>query len=124
MILHGYTHQSDGPPNPTNGETGHDFEFFRTHFDAQRRLVYDGPIHGDSAAWMQRRLDEATAEIRAAHLPVPRVFETPHYAASPTDYRVIAREFDARYDRGSYFTPAGRAARPSRRTWTSSSPRT
>lgn len=112
MILHGYTHQSDGPPNPTNGETGHDFEFFRTHFDARRRLVYDGPVPGDSASWMERRLDAAVAEIRAARLPVPRVFETPHYAASPTDYRVIARRFAARYDRGSYFMPGWEGRSP------------
>ncbi|MFG3441170.1 DUF2334 domain-containing protein [Nonomuraea sp. NPDC047897] len=112
MVLHGYTHQSDGPPNPTNGETGHDFEFFRTHFDARRRLVYDGPIHGDSVTWMERRLDEAVAELAAAHLPVPRIFETPHYAASPTDYRVIARRFAARYDRGSYFMPGWEGRTP------------
>ncbi|MEU7838300.1 DUF2334 domain-containing protein [Nonomuraea sp. NPDC049129] len=105
MVLHGYTHQSDGPPNPTNGESGQDFEFFRTHFDAQQRLIYDGAIHGDSATWMEHRLDQAVAEVRAAGLPEPHVFEVPHYAASPDDYRVIARKFAARYDRGAYFTP-------------------
>ncbi|MEV0144966.1 MULTISPECIES: DUF2334 domain-containing protein [unclassified Nonomuraea] len=105
MVLHGYTHQSDGPPNPTNGESGQDFEFFRTHFGAQGQLVYDGTIRGDSAAWVEHRLDAAIAEVRAAHLPVPRVFEFPHYAASPTDYRVVAQRFAARYDRGSYFVP-------------------
>lgn len=112
MILHGYTHQSDGPPNPTNGESGHDFEFFRTHFDAGRRLVYDGVIKGDSATWMERRIDAAVAEVRAAGLPLPQIFETPHYAASPTDYRVVARRFAARYDRGSYFTPGWETRSP------------
>ncbi|GAA2856156.1 hypothetical protein GCM10010517_14440 [Streptosporangium fragile] len=112
MVLHGYTHQSDGPANPENGESGHDFEFFRTHFGPHRELMYDGPIRGDSAAWMDRRLDAAAAELRAAHLPVPRIFEPPHYAASPVDYRVIARRFVARYDRGSYFSPAWKGASP------------
>ncbi|NUW33821.1 DUF2334 domain-containing protein [Nonomuraea sp. SMC257] len=112
MVLHGYTHQSDGPPNPTNGESGQDFEFFRTHFDARQRLVYDGAIHGDSSAWMEHRLDQAMAEVRAAGLPEPRIFEVPHYAASPADYRVIARRFAARYDRGSYFTPGWQGHAP------------
>ncbi len=112
MVLHGYTHQSDGPANPTNGESGHDFEFFRTHFDGNRGLVYDGAIKGDSAAWMERRLDAAVAEVRAARLPVPQIFEIPHYAASPTDYQVIARKFAARYDRGSYFAPGWQTQSP------------
>ncbi|MBB2914541.1 uncharacterized protein YdaL [Streptosporangium becharense] len=112
MVLHGYTHQSDGPANPENGESGHDFEFFRTHFGPGRELVYDGPIRGDSATWMNRRLDAAAAELRAAHLPVPRIFEPPHYAASPVDYRVIARRFAARYDRGAYFSPGWEGSSP------------
>ncbi|WP_344579882.1 DUF2334 domain-containing protein [Nonomuraea roseoviolacea] len=112
MVLHGYTHQSDGPPNPTNGETGQDFEFFRTHFAAGQQLVYDGAIHGDSSAWMEHRIDQALAEVRAAGLPQPRIFEVPHYAASPADYRVIARRFAARYDRGSYFTPGWQGHTP------------
>ncbi|MFF5206194.1 DUF2334 domain-containing protein [Streptosporangium sp. NPDC000396] len=112
MVMHGYTHQSDGPANPLNGESGQDFEFFRTHFDPHRGLVYDGPIPGGSASWMDRRLDAAAAELRAAHLPVPRVFEPPHYAASQENYRVIARRFAARYDRGSYFSPAWKGQSP------------
>lgn len=112
MVLHGYSHQTDDTVNPTNGESGEDFEFFRTHWGPQRQLVYDGPVQGDSVTWATRRLDAALTELRAAHLPAPRIMEPPHYAASPTDYRAIARRFAARFDRGQYFSPAWRKRSP------------
>jgi uncharacterized protein YdaL len=109
MVLHGYTHQSDDTVNPTNGESGEDFEFFRTHWDSKRRLVYDGPIRADST----ERIEAALAELRAARLPEPKIFEVPHYAAAPADYRVISKMFDARFDRGNYFSPDWRGQSPS-----------
>lgn len=105
MVLHGYTHQSSLPHNPDNGESGQEFEFFATHYDTRHDLVYDGPVPGDSAVWADGRFDAAAAELRAAHLPVPRIVEFPHYAASATDYRVAATRFSARYDRGQYYSP-------------------
>jgi uncharacterized protein YdaL len=112
MVLHGYSHQTDGIANPDNGESGQDFEFFRTHRDRRGALVYDDPVAGDSGPWMSRRIDAARAELGAAHLPMPRIIEVPHYAASVTDYRVIARRFAARYDRGQYFSPAWNGRSP------------
>ena len=38
-----------------------------------------------------------------AGLAVPTVFEFPHYAASATDYKVVASMFRTRYDRTLYF---------------------
>lgn len=112
MVLHGYTHQTDGMRNPTSGMSADDFEFFRTHFDGKRQLVYDGPIRGDSPEWARGRLKKAVAEMRAAHLPTPQIFELPHYAAAPTDYRVIAQDFRARFDRGTVFAPNWRGREP------------
>ena len=59
MVLHGYTHQSALPHNPDNGESGQDFEFFATHYDTRRDLIYDGPVPGDSVAWADGRFDAA-----------------------------------------------------------------
>jgi uncharacterized protein YdaL len=112
MVLHGYSHQSDGMANPSTGESGQDFEFFRTHWGPRHSLVYDGAMPGDSAVWAGERLDAALAELRAAHLPAPRMLEFPHYAASPADYAVAARTFAARYDRGQYFSPAWHGRSP------------
>jgi uncharacterized protein YdaL len=105
MVLHGYTHQSVMPANPDSGESGQDFEFFRTHYDSHHALIYDGPLPGDSATWAEQRFDASAAELRAAHLPVPRIIEFPHYAASKTDYQQAAVRFAARYDHGQYFAP-------------------
>jgi uncharacterized protein YdaL len=112
MVLHGYTHQSDTGPNPTNGESGQDFEFFQTHWNFHHGLVYDGPIRGDSPAWANRRFDAAAAELRAAHLPMPRIVEFPHYAASVTDYRTAATRFTARFEREQLFSPAWNGRSP------------
>jgi uncharacterized protein YdaL len=112
MVLHGYSHQSDGMVNPINGESGQDFEFFRTHSGRNHGLVYDSAMPGDSAGWAGGRLRAALTELRAAHLPAPRMLEFPHYAASPADYGVAARMFEARYDRGQYFSPDWRGRPP------------
>jgi uncharacterized protein YdaL len=105
MVLHGYSHQSDHTVNPINGESGQDYEFFHTHWGPHRTIVYDGPMPQDSARWASRRFEAALAELRAAHLPAPRMLEFPHYAASSTDYRVAAHVFAARYGRGQFFSP-------------------
>jgi uncharacterized protein YdaL len=38
----------------------------------------------------------------AAGLPVPTIFEFPHYAASAVDYRAIATRFTTRYERSLF----------------------
>ncbi|WP_344862778.1 polysaccharide deacetylase family protein [Planomonospora alba] len=113
MIMHGYTHQYTDAPNPYNGASGDDFEFYATHVDDDDYVVYDGPVAGDSFAWAQGRLDAAAREFRAAGLPVPTIFEFPHYAGSAEDYRAVRSRFAVRYERGMYFagTLSGTAVR-------------
>jgi uncharacterized protein YdaL len=43
------------------------------------------------------------AVFAAAGLGTPKIFEFPHYAASPVDYQVVHSLFGKRYDRGLYF---------------------
>jgi uncharacterized protein YdaL len=104
MILHGLTHQYSNVANPYGGVSGDDFEFFRAHIDANNYVVFDGPVPEDSVAWAQGRIDAALAEIAAAGLPKPTIFEFPHYAASALDYQAVATRFTTRYDRTLYFT--------------------
>ncbi|GAA3448032.1 DUF2334 domain-containing protein [Planomonospora venezuelensis] len=113
MIMHGYTHQYTDAPNPYNGASGDDFEFYTAHVDKKDYVVYDGPVAGDSAAWARGRMDASAAEFRAAGLPVPTIFEFPHYAASVEDYKAATVLFGTRYERSLYFagTLSGTAPR-------------
>ncbi|BFV56865.1 polysaccharide deacetylase family protein [Kitasatospora sp. CMC57] len=117
MLMHGYTHQFSNIANPYNGVSGDDFEFyraqcsitqyppyqFRTPCQNTDWVIHQGPVPGDSAAWAQSRITAATAEFRAAGLPVPTIFEFPHYAGSAVDYRTVEPLFAARYERSLYF---------------------
>jgi uncharacterized protein YdaL len=106
MVSHGYTHQYENRKNPRSGESGTDYEFFLAHLDEQGEVVYDGPVPGDSEAWAQARMDKALTALTDLGLPKPTMFTVPHYAASPNVYTAIAERFQARYDRGQYFSPA------------------
>ena len=103
MIMHGYTHQLDGYNNPYQGVSGDDFEFYMAHVDENNSVIYDGPVPGDSTRWALNRVDAGINEFKAAGLPVPSIFEFPHYAASDVDYRAINQRFTTRYDRTLYF---------------------
>jgi uncharacterized protein YdaL len=104
MIAHGYTHQYTDAPNPYNGTSGDDFEFYTAHVDEQNYVRYDGPVAEDSLAWATDRINRMKAEFRAARLPVPQYFEFPHYAGSAVDYEAVRRAgFKARYERSLYF---------------------
>jgi uncharacterized protein YdaL len=102
LILHGYTHQLGDMPNPNDGQSGEDYEFLRVHYNAQHAIVYDGTPAANAAAWTRQRIGMALAAIRAAGLPRPEFWQFPEYGASPAEYRVVASEFLARTDRGSY----------------------
>jgi uncharacterized protein YdaL len=104
MVLHGYTHQYGTLPNPYDARSGSDFEFFRAGLDADNRVQLLGPVPEDSKSWALGRLEAATRELRGAGLPAPSIFEFPHYAGSPLAYQAVATRFEARYDRGLYFT--------------------
>ncbi|WNF00481.1 polysaccharide deacetylase family protein [Streptomyces luomodiensis] len=104
LMDHGYTHQYGNTDNPYNGLTADDFEFFRAHVDATDTVVYDGPVTEDSAEWAQGRVTAALAEFAKVGLPTPKLWTTPHYAASATDYKVFAQNFAARMERPLYFS--------------------
>jgi uncharacterized protein YdaL len=103
MVSHGFTHQYGTAPNPYDGRSGSDYEFFRADLDegGEPRLV--GPVPGDSRSWALGRIALAAGELGVAGLELPAIFEVPHYAASADDYAAFARRFEARYDRGLYF---------------------
>lgn len=102
LVLHGYTHQLGDKPNPNNGESGEDFEFYRVHYNAKHVLIYDGPVSKHPAAWTRHRIELALAAMHAAGLPRPELWQFPEYGAAPVDYRVAASMFVARFERVSY----------------------
>lgn len=102
LALHGYTHQLGAKHNPNNGESGEDFEFYRVHYNAGHKLIYDGPTGRYPAVWARHRIAEALAAVRAAGLPRPEIWQFPEYGASPAAYRVAASMFVARFERVSY----------------------
>jgi uncharacterized protein YdaL len=103
LVLHGYSHQYGDRPNPNNGESGMDYEFLRVHYNAHGVQVYDyPPTPPHPLTWTRHRIGLALAAIQAAGLPRPQLWQFPMYGASPSEYRVAASMFVARYERVSY----------------------
>jgi uncharacterized protein YdaL len=103
LLMHGYTHQFNAVANPYDGKSGNDFEFYSAHVDEKDYVIYDGPVPGDSVAWATSRMVTSGALFVAAGLGTPKIFEFPHYAASPADYQAAHNLFGKRYERGLYF---------------------
>jgi uncharacterized protein YdaL len=103
MVAHGFTHQHGTAPNPYDGRSGSDYEFFRAQLDEHGEPRLLGPVPGDSRWWALGRVAAAAGELGVAGLTLPPIFEVPHYAASANDYAAFAKRFAARYDRGLYF---------------------
>ena len=103
LIMHGYTHQYSNVPNPYDGVTDDDFEFYRTTENADHTLNFQGPVPEDSVAWASDRIQSAFREFDKARLPAPQIFEFPHYMGSQVDYRVVAAMFPIRWERSLYF---------------------
>lgn len=82
-VQHGYTHQYDGV-------SGLDFEFWDETTNA--------PVERDSMLFVVERITAARDAMREAGLPVPDVWETPHYAASSLDYDVFRTFYPALYE--------------------------
>ncbi|MFA5976605.1 MAG: polysaccharide deacetylase family protein [Elusimicrobiota bacterium] len=82
-ILHGFTHQY-------RGVSTDDYEFWDD--------LSDRPVRGDSETFATRRITDAIKEALALGV-YPAVWETPHYAASPLDYRVFRRFFNTVFER-------------------------
>jgi uncharacterized protein YdaL len=102
-VEHGYTHQYGSVPNPYNAVTGDDFEFYRVTENTDHTLTYVGPVAEDSRAWASARVTASNQEFAQAGLPVPTVFEFPHYSASAADYAAIGQRFATRWERSLYF---------------------
>jgi uncharacterized protein YdaL len=102
MIEHGWTHQYSNVPNPYDGVSGNDFEFYRTTENADHTLNFQGPVPEDSAAWADSRLTGAANDFTAAGMSVPTIFEFPHYFGSAVDYARVALKFGTRWERALY----------------------
>lgn len=103
LIAHGVTHQYKDVANPYDGVSGNDFEFYRAHVDAEDYVRYDGPVFEDSTKWIADKFRQLGTHWKAARLPLPTIWEFPHYAASDIDYSAASRSFTARYERSLYF---------------------
>ena len=102
IVLHGYTHQYDAVANPYTGVTGDDFEFYRIELDAEGKTLYTGPVPEDSKTWATKRVSDGITELEACGL-TPIAWETPHYAASATDYQAFASMLPLTIQRVIYF---------------------
>lgn len=127
MVDEGYTHQYSNVPNPYDGVTADDFEFYRAqcattdsppytfatgNCPTSDYVIEQGPIPGDSAAWATGRIVAAKKEFVAAGLPVPQIFEFPHYAASMVDYQAAAKQYSLFYDRRLYYSASLTGGQP------------
>jgi len=103
IILHGSTHQYDSLLNPYTGVTGDDYEFYLTELaDDGFTVLLTGPVPDDSRRWATNRVKQGLAELKACGL-TPIAWETPHYAASATDYQAFASLFPLTIQRALYF---------------------
>ena len=82
IILHGLHHCC-------SSEDAEGFEFWDQDHDA--------PVSNDSAEWMRTQVAMGITYLGALGLH-PRMWETPHYSASPTDYRVVNEFFSAAWE--------------------------
>jgi uncharacterized protein YdaL len=103
LLEHGYTHQYSNVANPYDAVSANDFEFYLAHVDATNSVIYDGPVAGDSQTWAASRMLASRMEFLLAGLPLPSIFEFPHYAGSVPDYQAAQANFGIRYERGLYF---------------------
>ena len=83
IVLHGCTHQY-------RGESCIDYEFWDG--------IEDQPLFEDSEEYVRNRLDKALDECLHNGI-YPLIWETPHYAASLFDYRIISQYFSTSYER-------------------------
>lgn len=99
LIMHGVTHQYSNVPNPVNGVSAADVEFFRVTTDSFGNQVNVGPIPEDSTDWVTNRLTSGFNMFSNAGLAKPSGWNSPHYYGSPTDYKVFAKKFGYSMDR-------------------------
>lgn len=83
IIQHGYTHQ-------TTGISSIDYEYWDE--------ASDSPLPYDTEEYVISTLEGIKGEMEYLKLPVPDVFETPHYALSDLDNHVINKYYPLRYE--------------------------
>ena len=117
LVQHGYTHQYSNVANPFSGVTGDDFEFYRAQCSTTSTAPYnfvapctdanfvieEGPLPNDSQSWAAGRVTTGRALFKAAGLPTPTIWTTPHYAASAPDYAGINQVYPTRYEEEIFF---------------------
>jgi len=99
LIMHGVSHQYSNVPNPVNGVSAADVEFFRVTTDANGNQVDVGPVTEDSTSWVTSRLATGFSMFKSAGLAKPTGWNSPHYYGTPTDYKVFAKDFTYSLDR-------------------------
>ncbi|HEX2547835.1 MAG TPA: DUF2334 domain-containing protein [Ramlibacter sp.] len=95
IVMHGFTHQYGAMRNPHTSVSGDDYEFWN--------IVDNKPFPEDSAAWVQGRLGQGLADLKA-HGYNPIAWEAPHYHQSATASRTAGQMFPKTYQRVVYFT--------------------
>jgi uncharacterized protein YdaL len=103
LVMHGQTHQWATTINPYTAVTADDHEFYRVTENLDHTLNYIGPIPGDSLSWATNRLKTADNQFRQAGLPLPAIWEFPHYSGSVADQRAVSARFATRWERTLYF---------------------
>jgi cellulose synthase/poly-beta-1,6-N-acetylglucosamine synthase-like glycosyltransferase len=83
LVQHGYTHQ-------TTGISSIDYEYWDETNDA--------PLPYDTEEYVINTIKGIKGEMEYIELPIPDVFETPHYALSDLDNEVINRYYPLRYE--------------------------
>lgn len=94
FIWHGVTHQTDDQLNPTSGLSGDDFEFW--DYNSQ------SPLAQDSTDFIINRLEKGSSIFKQAGI-TPKVWLTPHYAASSLDNIIFSQVFPWSMGRIKYY---------------------
>jgi len=99
LIMHGVSHQYSNVANPVNGVSAIDVEFFRVSIDANGVEQAIGPVTEDSTSWVTNRLAKGFSMMNKAGFASPLGWNTPHYFATPVDYKVFEKDFWFSMDR-------------------------
>lgn len=115
LVQHGTTHQYGTLTNPYSATSTDDFEFIRSWCTAvpdpasaqvpctkDTYVQIGGALPEDSQQWASQRVAEGRRIIEEVGLPLPTVFETPHYAATDASYRGMGEHYTTRYERGLF----------------------
>lgn len=93
ILLHGYTHAAENIPNCPSLKSGDEFEFWD-------RCAW-APLPYDSEDYVHSRLIPALDLLKKARLR-HKAWVTPHYLASPLDFKIFAQYFSRTIQRVLY----------------------